>query len=64
MDRETLQRLVAEEDAQVVEVLGRREYEQAHLPDAVHIWLPKLDERASGELDRDRPVVVYCNDFL
>jgi rhodanese-related sulfurtransferase len=61
---ETLQRLVAEEGAQVVEVLGRSEYEQAHLPGALHIWLPRLDERAPRELDRDRPVVVYCNDFL
>ena len=64
IDRDTLRRLVAEEDAQVVEVLGRSEYEQAHLPNALHIWLPTLDERAPRELDRGRPVVVYCNDFL
>jgi rhodanese-related sulfurtransferase len=64
VDRETVQRLVAAEDAQLVEVLGRSGYEQAHLPGAVHIWLPTLDERAPRELDRDRPVAVYCNDFL
>jgi len=64
IDRDTLRRLVAEEDAQVVEVLGRSEYEQAHLPNALHIWLPTLDERAPCELDRGRPIVVYCNDFL
>lgn len=64
IDRDEVQRLVTEEGAQVVEVLGEHEYEQAHLPGAAHIWLPMLDERAPSELDRQRPVVAYCNDFL
>lgn len=64
VDRGNVRRLVDEERAQLVEVLGRSEYEQAHLPGALHIWLPKLDERAPRELDRERPVIVYCNDFL
>jgi rhodanese-related sulfurtransferase len=53
-----------EEGAQVVDVLGRREYEWAHLPGAQLIWLPTLDERAPERLDREKPVVVYCNDYL
>ncbi len=56
IDRDTVRRLLADEVAQLVEVLGRQEYEQAHLPDAIHVWLPKLDERAPREADRDRPV--------
>ncbi len=64
IDRRTLQRLIADDQAQVVEVLGRAEFQRAHLPGALHLWLPELDRRASSMLDPDRPVAVYCNDFL
>jgi rhodanese-related sulfurtransferase len=47
--------------AQLVEVLPRSEYEEQHLPGAVSIPLKELRAR-SGELDADRPVVVYCYD--
>lgn len=61
IDRERIQRLIEDEDAQVVDVLPRPEYEYAHLPGAIHVPLKSFDP--SG-LDRERPVVVYCNDFL
>jgi rhodanese-related sulfurtransferase len=47
----------------VVEVLPRSEYEQDHLPGALHLPLTTLDEpRAAAVLRRDAPVVVYCFD--
>jgi rhodanese-related sulfurtransferase len=49
--------------AQFVEVLGRSEYAQEHLPGAMHIPLRHLEERAPELLDADRPVVVYCYDY-
>ena len=49
--------------AQLVEVLPRKGYEEAHLPGAVNIPLKELDERAPRELERERPVIVYCNDY-
>lgn len=58
--RDEVQRLMAD-GAQVVEVLPRDEYDWAHLPGALHVPLKQFDP--SG-LDRARPVVVYCNDFL
>lgn len=64
IEREELCRLMEEEGAQVVGVLPREEYEYEHLPGAISIPLRELDERAPRELDRERPVVVYCNDFL
>lgn len=65
VDREELQRLVEERNAQIVEVLPRPEYEWAHLPGAVHLPLKQLDEAAAEKvLDRRRPVIVYCNDFV
>jgi len=50
--------------AQVVEVLESRQYRAAHLPGAVHIPAWQLTRERAAELDRDRPVVVYCFDTL
>ena len=61
--REQVRRLV-DEGAQLVEVLEKRQYRLAHLPGAVHIPAWELTRERAGELDRDRPVVVYCFDNL
>jgi phage shock protein E len=50
--------------AQLVEVLPREEYEEEHLPGAVNIPLKALDARSAEQLDRAKPVVVYCWDGL
>ena len=47
--------------AQLVEVLPAGDYDWAHLPGAVNVPLKELDARA-GQLDRSRPVIVYCHD--
>jgi rhodanese-related sulfurtransferase len=62
VDRDELQRLVREEDAQLVEVLPKEEYEEEHLPGAINIALRDLDRDARHRLDASRPVVVYCWD--
>ena len=56
-------RRLIEAGAQLVEVLPAREYEEEHLPGAINIPLKALDERSTGQLDKDRPVIVYCWDF-
>jgi rhodanese-related sulfurtransferase len=61
IDREEVQRLVRE-GAQLVEVLPREEYEEEHLPGAINIPLRKIDQEAPKQLDRGRPVIVYCWD--
>lgn len=50
--------------AQLVEVLPSEEYEELHLPGAVSLPLKALDAERARQLDRDRPVVVYCWDAL
>jgi len=60
--RDELQTLTGR-DAQLVEVLPADDYEWAHLPGAVSLPLKELDARA-GQLDRSRPVIVYCHDSL
>ena len=56
-------RILTSKGAQLVEVLPRDEYEWAHLPGAVSLPLKELDE-GMGQLDRSRPVIVYCHDSL
>jgi rhodanese-related sulfurtransferase len=52
-----------EQGAQLVDVLGEDEFEHDHLPGAINIPLKRLDASTVAKLDRNRPVVVYCNDF-
>jgi rhodanese-related sulfurtransferase len=61
VDRRELRRLVDERNAQVVDVLPPTEFSSIHLPGAVSLPLKSVDPDSVGELDRDRPVVVYCS---
>ena len=45
--------------AQLVDVRADHEWEAGHLPGAVHIALPELPARIE-EIDKDRPVILYC----
>jgi rhodanese-related sulfurtransferase len=64
IDRAELLRLIDTEDAQVVDVLPRTEYDESHLPGAVSIPLRELTAETVADLTRDKPVVVYCHDGL
>ncbi len=63
VSRDQVRRLV-DDGAQVVEVLEAGQYRLAHLPGAVHIPAWELTRERAAELDRNRPVVVYCFDTL
>ncbi|HEY8864087.1 MAG TPA: rhodanese-like domain-containing protein [Candidatus Dormibacteraeota bacterium] len=60
IDRATVQKM-ANEGSQLVEVLPAKEYAEDHLPGALSHPLGQLDKEA-GEIDRQRPVIVYCWD--
>ena len=62
VERDEVQRLVAE-GGQLVEVLPAEEYAAEHLPGAISLPLKELDAQTAIRLDRERPVVVYCNDY-
>jgi len=62
IDRNEVQRLLGEQQAQLLEVLPAAEYEDEHLPGAINIALKELDRQTTGWLDRGRPVIVYCYD--
>jgi rhodanese-related sulfurtransferase len=57
-------RELAARGAQVVEVLPIDDYEEMHIPGAVSHPLKELDAARPEQLDRGRPVVVYCWDWL
>jgi rhodanese-related sulfurtransferase len=63
IDRHELQRLLAEQQAQLVEVLPEAEFEDEHLPGAINVPLKTLDGERARQLDRERPVIVYCHDY-
>jgi rhodanese-related sulfurtransferase len=60
--RNEVQRLVTDAEAQLAEVLPAREYQEEHLPGAIHLPLTKLTRATAAKLRRDRPVIVYCYD--
>jgi rhodanese-related sulfurtransferase len=60
--RERVQELLAA-GAQLVEALPPEEFEDEHLPGAVNIPLKQLNADTAAQLDRARPVIVYCYDY-
>ncbi|MCH7586088.1 MAG: rhodanese-like domain-containing protein [Acidobacteria bacterium] len=55
---------LVEEAAQIVDVLPRWEYDEEHLAGAISIPAKRLDRDSVAQLRSDRPVVVYCHDYL
>jgi rhodanese-related sulfurtransferase len=62
IDLDGVRRLV-DDSAQLLDVMSRAEYEDSHLPGAMHISLKELDAQTAAGLDRGRPVITYCSDY-
>ena len=62
INRDELQTL-AHNGAQIVEVLGTKEYEHAHIAGAINLPLAKLNRESASALIRDRMVILYCYDY-
>jgi rhodanese-related sulfurtransferase len=58
VSREEARKLI-DAGAQLVDVRTEHEWEAGRIVGATHLPLDELNERAD-ELDRDRPVVLYC----
>lgn len=58
VSREEAQEMVAQ-GAQLVDVRAEHEWEMGRIEGAKHLPLAELSERV-GEIDRERPVVLYC----
>jgi len=62
VDRNDVQRLLSE-GAQLVDVLPADEFAEEHLPGAISLPLKQLNAETAKQLDRRRPVIVYCHDY-
>ena len=62
IERDQVQAMM-DRGAQLVEVLGRSQYRQLHLPKAVNIPLQLLNEETTAKLRKNGPVIVYCHDY-
>jgi rhodanese-related sulfurtransferase len=58
VSRDEAQKLI-EDGAQVIDVRTDHEWEVGRIAGATHLPLDELAERA-GEIDKERPVVLYC----
>ncbi len=52
-------RKLIDEGAQLIDVRADHEWDAGRIAGATHVPLPELPQRI-GELDKERPVVVYC----
>jgi rhodanese-related sulfurtransferase len=58
VSRDEAQKLI-DDGAQLVDVRADHEWEVGRIAGATHVPLAELAER-TGEIDKDRPVVLYC----
>lgn len=63
-DNRQVQSLMSDENAQLVEVLPEDDFEHEHIAGAINVPLKRFRPDDLARLDRSRPVIVYCNDFL
>ena len=64
IDNERLRSLLDDGNVQLVEVLPPDEYEEEPLPGAISLPLKQLDASTVEVLERSRPVIVYCWDYI
>jgi rhodanese-related sulfurtransferase len=62
VDRDGVRRLLSE-GAQLVDVLPADEFAEERLPGAISLPLKQLNADRAKQLDRQRPVIVYCHDY-
>lgn len=61
LSAEEFQKLLADTTVQLIDVRTPDEYKEGYIPDARNMDVRSADfEKAIGQLDRNRPVAVYC----
>lgn len=57
---EDAKRLIKEKNAQLVDVRTPEEFAMSQLPGAINIPLQDIDRVGESQLDKTKPVVVFC----
>lgn len=63
IDRNEVQRLVSEQNALIVEVMPKEEYDEEHIAGAVNIPVKEMNAGTTSHLDKGRPLITYCWDM-
>jgi len=61
--RKDVKTLIAQDRAQIVEVLSPSEYKKEHLPKAVNMPLETVTPENTKQLRKDQAVIVYCANY-
>lgn len=61
--RKDVKTLIAQERAQLVEVLPPEEYKKEHLPKAINIPLQTITPENTKHLRKDQALIVYCANY-
>jgi rhodanese-related sulfurtransferase len=61
--RKDVKTLIAQDRAQLLEVLPAEEYDKEHLPKAVNIPLKQLTPDSTRHLRKDQALIVYCANY-
>ena len=59
LTHEEAESLIADHDIVIADVRDIDSYETAHIPNAVHLSLPRLQE-FSDTMDKNKPILLYC----
>ena len=62
IDRQAVQRLLAEEDAVLIEVLPEEEFQRLHIRGAVNIPLERVGSVCRERYQTGQRLIVYCTD--
>ncbi len=63
IDRNEVQRLMAEEGATLIEVMPREEFDAEHIVGAINLPIKELDALTTARLTKTDPIIVYCWDM-
>ena len=62
IDRDTVQRFLAEEEAVLIEVLPEEEFQRLHIRGAVNIPLERIGSVCRARYQTEQRLIVYCSD--
>ncbi len=58
--RDELKEKLDNDEVTLLNVLGRENFEEQHIPGSINIPMDRLEDEARERLDKDNEIVVYC----
>ena len=61
--KEEVKELIGSENVIILDVRDLPDYRKEHLPGALHMFISDMDKRAPVELDKNKTIIIYSEDF-